>query len=147
MMRRVVTALTPGGTSSVMIDGPPEPPIAPPGAPGLSFVNLWATRPSPGLPVDDSDAAQGMPVLPEAGGTCFRLIRIEPGHGMDMHATDTIDYFVLLSGSITLTLDDGAELDLGPGDCLVQAGARHAWQNRGNHPCLLAAVIVGAVRS
>jgi quercetin dioxygenase-like cupin family protein len=146
MMRRVVTAITPGGSSSVIFDGPPGPPVQPGGAPGLALVDLWATGPSPALPIQGGDPTASMPVLPEPGGTCFRLVRIEPGHGMAMHGTDTIDYFVLLEGSVALTLDDGAELDLGPGDCVVQAGARHAWENRGDRPCLLAAVIVGAVR-
>jgi len=63
-----------------------------------------------------------------------------------MHTTDTIDYGVVVSGEIWLELDDGAEVHLEPGDCVVQNGTRHAWRNKGSEPCTMAAVMVGAKR-
>jgi len=44
-----------------------------------------------------------------------------------MHTTDSVDYGVVISGEITLELDDGATVRLKQGDCVVQNGARHAW--------------------
>ena len=61
-----------------------------------------------------------------------------------MHRTDTIDYDILLSGEITLILEDGAEKTLQPGDCVVLRGAQHAWHNRGTEPCYMAWVLIGA---
>ena len=46
-----------------------------------------------------------------------------------MHTTDTIDFEVVLEGTITLELDDGAEVTLRPGDTVVQNGTRHRWKN------------------
>ena len=36
------------------------------------------------------------------------------------------------------------EVLLRPGDCIVQRGTSHAWKNKGNKPCLLAAVLIDA---
>ncbi len=43
-----------------------------------------------------------------------------------MHTTDTVDFDVILSGEVYLELDDGAEVLLKAGDCVVQNGTRHA---------------------
>ncbi len=63
-----------------------------------------------------------------------------------MHTTDTVDYGIVLSGEIWLELDDGAEVHLKPGDCVVQNGTRHAWRNHGSQQCMMAFVMVGAER-
>ncbi len=63
-----------------------------------------------------------------------------------MHTTDTVDYGIVLSGEIGLELDDSSEVQLKPGDCVIQNGARHAWRNRGSEACLMAFVSVGATR-
>jgi quercetin dioxygenase-like cupin family protein len=60
-----------------------------------------------------------------------------------MHRTRTVDYVVLLSGEITLLLDEG-EVTLKPFDVVVQRGTSHAWSNRGNQPALLAIAMVDA---
>jgi mannose-6-phosphate isomerase-like protein (cupin superfamily) len=60
-----------------------------------------------------------------------------------MHKTRTIDYVVLLSGQVTLLLDEG-EVDLKPFDVVVQRGTNHAWVNKGKEPALLAAVLIDA---
>ena len=61
-----------------------------------------------------------------------------------MHTTDTIDYGVVVSGEIWLELDDGAEVHLKQGDCVVQNGTRHAWRNKSIEPCIMSFVMVGA---
>jgi uncharacterized cupin superfamily protein len=63
-----------------------------------------------------------------------------------MHKTPSVDYIILLSGEITLVLDDG-EVDLKPFDAVVQRGTNHAWVNRGSEPALLMAVLVSARQS
>jgi len=57
-----------------------------------------------------------------------------------MHRTRSIDYIVLLKGSVTLLLDEG-ETDLEPFDVVVQRGTNHAWINRDREPALLVAVL------
>lgn len=61
-----------------------------------------------------------------------------------MHQTTTIDYCVVLQGTLTLELDDGAEAQLPHGTCIVQNGTRHAWRNYGTETAVLAFVIVDA---
>ena len=70
---------------------------------------------------------------------------MEPEHP-GMHTTDTLDYGIVLSGEITLELDDGETVHLEPGDCVVQQGTRHAWRNHTSQPCTMAFVLVGATR-
>ncbi len=70
----------------------------------------------------------------------------EPDHP-GMHTTDTVDFDLVLSGEVWLELDDGEEVKLGPGDCVVQNGTRHAWHNRGAVPVTIATALVGARRT
>ena len=38
------------------------------------------------------------------------------------------------------------EAVLRPGDCLIQRGTRHAWQNRSDQPCILVSTMVAGIR-
>ena len=60
-----------------------------------------------------------------------------------MHTTHTVDYIILLSGKVTLLLDEG-EVDLEPFDVVVQRGTNHAWVNRSDEPALLAGILIDA---
>ena len=60
-----------------------------------------------------------------------------------MHRTPTVDLICILSGEISLELD-AEEIHLREGDCVVQNGTRHAWRNKGDRPCTMAVVLVGA---
>lgn len=58
-----------------------------------------------------------------------------------MHRTESIDYGVVLQGALTLVLDD-SEVELAPGDVVVQRGTNHAWANRSAAPCRMLFVLV-----
>lgn len=58
-----------------------------------------------------------------------------------MHRTETIDYAIVLSGEITMLLDD-SEVHLKAGDVLVQCGTNHAWSNRSNDFCEVAFILI-----
>lgn len=68
---------------------------------------------------------------------------LEPSHP-GMHTTATVDFDVVVSGEVWLELDEGAEVRLKAGDCVVQNGTRHAWHNRSGENCVIAACLVGA---
>lgn len=70
----------------------------------------------------------------------------EPDHP-GMHATESIDYSVVLEGEITLELDDGKEVLLRKHDVVVQHGNRHAWRNKSDQPATMLFVLTGAKRS
>ncbi len=61
----------------------------------------------------------------------------------NMHKTDTVDYIILLSGEVTMLLDDG-EVAMKPLDVVIQRGTNHAWVNYGNEPAVLAAILIDA---
>jgi mannose-6-phosphate isomerase-like protein (cupin superfamily) len=81
------------------------------------------------------------------------FVRLNPGIAelMDpqspgMHATDTIDYVIVLEGEICVILEGGREELLRQHDVIIQNGTRHAWRNRSTRPAKLACFSVGARR-
>ena len=60
-----------------------------------------------------------------------------------MHVTLTVDYIVLLSGEVTMLLDED-QVDLKPFDVVIQRGTNHAWVNYGTETAVLAAVLIDA---
>ncbi|KQP70006.1 hypothetical protein ASF40_09210 [Microbacterium sp. Leaf288] len=58
------------------------------------------------------------------------------------HRTDSLDYAVVLSGEITLLVDDG-ETTLRAGDVVVQRATNHAWSNRTNESARVLFVLIG----
>lgn len=76
-------------------------------------------------------------------GTIFRVVEYQPGVAPRKHRTETIDYAVVISGEIDMTLDHGS-VRLRAGDVLVQQATLHDWVNRGSAPCRIAFVLVPA---
>jgi uncharacterized cupin superfamily protein len=60
-----------------------------------------------------------------------------------MHATNSIDYAVIMTGEIYMLVDDD-EVHLKAGDVVVQRGNNHAWSNRGAEPCRIAFILIDA---
>ena len=84
-------------------------------------------------------------LTPEQWAAWFEAIGqpLQEDEDPSMHATDTIDYTVILEGEIWAKLEEG-EVVLKPGDTIVQRGVAHAWENRGDVPCRFVAVSIGA---
>jgi mannose-6-phosphate isomerase-like protein (cupin superfamily) len=74
------------------------------------------------------------------------LIDVLEPDGAGMHRTDTVDFNLIVSGEVWLELDDGAEVLLRAGDCVVQNGARHRWRNTSSEPCVMTVAQIGATR-
>jgi quercetin dioxygenase-like cupin family protein len=128
--RRVVTGHDGEGRSVVLSDGANPTAVTLPD--GTVFHELWSTHGSPAPiaatqdePVDDSGV-----VVPRAGGTFARFCDIPPGGSSPMHRTETIDVGYVISGEITMLLDDGSETVIGAGGVVVQRGTNHQWFNR-----------------
>jgi mannose-6-phosphate isomerase-like protein (cupin superfamily) len=161
--RRIVTGHNAQGRSVVTIDGPPTP---------FGAYWLTSGAPVDNSGASDS-ALEVRRLEPPALGSIFRFAAIPPEdpnvpaaererqiakmfdqmeaqhcrpdttRHPAMHKTRTIDYVVLLSGEVTLLLDEG-QVDLKPFDVVVQRGTNHAWVNKGKAPALLAAVLIDA---
>jgi mannose-6-phosphate isomerase-like protein (cupin superfamily) len=63
-----------------------------------------------------------------------------------MHATDTLDYCIVLEGEVVMELDDGALATVRRNDVVVQNGTRHGWRNRTDKPATIVFVMIGATR-
>ena len=144
--------------------------------PGSEFHSLWGADVMPDLPTDGTEPAHPA-YFPPAGGFRFGYFTVPPAGvdlpadlditsalaemeqklpGMaahmepddpGMHTTDTVDFEVVLSGEVTLELDDGAERTMRAGDTVVQNGTRHRWRNPGTEPAVLFVALLGAARS
>jgi len=169
-VRRVVTGVDDTGRSVVLHDGPAPRSHDFVHVPGMRTTLLWATDAGAGAGVDPTPTL--LHDLPDAGGTRFLTVsfppetvytdpafdparaaeetravspdlaaRFEPDHP-GMHATETVDYQIVLKGPIHLELDDGV-VALSTGDVVVACGNRHAWRNLGDTPAMLGVVMVG----
>ncbi len=140
---------------------------------GVASTLLWATNSSPAdMSSRDDPAGRRIGMQPPPNGTIFSIIEFAPqklvqsdpelrkqmmrkmGLGPEggfrpnhvlpgMHRTRTLDYVLVLSGEIDLVMDD-SEVHLKQGDVVVQKGSNHAWVNRGETPCRIAAVVIDA---
>lgn len=142
-MKRVVTGLNAAGKSCILYEG--EVPRRRPGA------NLiWRTG---ALPADNSGSAdEAVPYEMEMlhdGGVNFILTELPPAPAGEkpaeafMHATDTIDYLVMISGEVVLALETG-EVILRAGDFIVDRGVIHGWRNDGTVPAVFASITIPA---
>jgi len=175
-VRRVVTGHNASGKSVFVSDEVVGPTVAQM-IPKTEFYQLWGGDNTPQFPDDGSmpDWRTYFPpiggfrfgiftVPPGVAGGEVTDVNLEEGLAdleaklpgmlryMDpsdpgMHTTDTIDFEVVLEGTIVLELDDGAEVTLHPGDTVVQNGTRHRWRNPGDSPARLALFICGAAHS
>jgi mannose-6-phosphate isomerase-like protein (cupin superfamily) len=170
----VVTGQNESG-KSVIVRNAPVKPVTLALLPGYEFHRVWGSDSIPELPSDGTAPPQPR-YFPPKGGFRFALFTIppdttasvdpidiasalgeiqqklpgmmevlEPDHP-GMHTTDTVDFDVIVSGEVHLELDDGAEVLLKAGDCVIQNGTRHAWHNRSSEKCAISVAIVGAVR-
>lgn len=170
-IRRVITGHDGNGKAVVVHDSAAENILQRPNRPGVTLTNLWQTDSVPTRYDGPEETVDGPFVLhPPEGGTVFRVVEFEPEDpevlktldGREafaemgaaenivenarhpfMHRTDSVDYAIILSGEITMLLDD-SEVHLRAGDVLVQRGTNHAWSNRGSETCLIAFVLVDA---
>ena len=157
-VRRVVTGVDGAGRAVIRSDGPP--PVLVEAPTGLAVGELLWLDGAPAGVDDGRDRTEGgFPLEPPPGGLSVRLIRLpppppgaaaadrwvrtpddDPGRP-GVHATDTLDFMVVLDGEIVLGLDDG-EHRLGQGEVVVQRGNRHRWRVAGERPCTYAVFMV-----
>lgn len=172
-VRRVVTGHDADG-KAVFVSDEKVPPVRPTLLPGSEFHRLWGGDGTPRFPDDGSmpehasyfppvggfrfgfftlppDEGRGVPADLDVAAALTELEQLLPGLAQHMepdepgmHTTATIDFEVVLSGDVTLELDDGATVQLRAGDTVVQNGTRHRWSNPGTEPAVLAVFISGA---
>ena len=167
-IRRVVTGHK-DGKATIMINDLAPNATEVKGWKGLGITELWVTGE---MPVDNAQwgADQGARPMrhdPTPSGTIFRVVEFPPEAAGEidtkaafeamgsknkpraedsakhpsMHKTNSIDYLVVIAGEMWMVMEEG-EVLLRPGDCIVQRGTNHAWVNKADKPCLLAAILI-----
>lgn len=152
--RRVVTGNSPDGKAIVRSDSR----VDTHEVEGASMDIMWRTDGIPTVPNDGSipetmafPDPEGVWVftwtLPanasaDKGNDMVEMGEDRPG----FHATDTVDVDLVVSGAITLELDDGVKVDLVEGDVVVMNGTIHAWHNPSDKPVTVLSTVVGARR-
>jgi quercetin dioxygenase-like cupin family protein len=147
--RRIVTGHTPEGKSTVLYDSsmPLLEADRAAGArqedrAGAASAVIWTTQ-GPVKNDDPSDTALRKVGTAESDGTVFRIVRYAPGVAPRHHRTNSIDYAVVISGSIEMELENET-VRLNEGDVLVQRGTIHNWVNNGTEPYVIVFVLIGA---
>jgi quercetin dioxygenase-like cupin family protein len=131
---------TEGAVRSPVTDPEPDNHTFFPGQGGTRFGLLtFPPDPAPAAQPDESTLNE---LVAEAEEKFPGLIGAFEPDAPGMHQTVTVDYAIVLAGELWLELDDGAEVRLPTGSCVVQNGARHAWRNKSNAPATLAYVMV-----
>jgi mannose-6-phosphate isomerase-like protein (cupin superfamily) len=173
-IRCVVTGQQADG-KSVFVSDSEVAPVTVALLPGAEFHRLWGSDSPPVLPTDGTPPSQPT-YFPPTGGYRFAFFTLAPEDVMlpedldfgaalaemgerlpgladvmepdhpGMHTTDTVDVDVVVSGEVFLELDDGKEVHLRAGACVIQNGTRHAWHNRSTEPCVIFVTLLGAKR-
>lgn len=100
-------------------------------------INRFAPEPPEVRAMTPEQARAAFAALGNEGGSTFG----RGGRHPMMHRTETIDYAVILSGEITMLLDE-EDVHLRAGDVVVQCGTNHAWSNRSDSVCEVLFVLI-----
>lgn len=170
--RRVVTGHDAEGRSTILSDGPCPVGVAI-WHDDFCVVDAWRVDRLPTSNATFKEPCTQMELEAAATGNVVRLVQFPPdreylegvnvSHGFGelgstgsvaeagyegaphplMHQTKTVDYIIVISGEIYAVMEKG-EVLLRQGDVLIQRGTNHAWSNRSDRPCLIAAILNGA---
>lgn len=164
-IRRYTTADDESGRSYAVLDDPTSGTFQQ-GVRPVALTDLWRIDSVPTPIAADENRLTPFRLSPPEHGVMFRVVQFDPGanrqtvdgaavfaamgasdeHAGDpehpfMHRTATVDFGLVLRGSITMVLELG-EYSLAAGDIVIQRGTNHEWRNDGDEPCLVAFVLV-----
>jgi hypothetical protein len=141
--RIVETGRSPGGLSTIIGDSAVDP-VELPTRRRLS--QLWQTDQI----YDALERRSATGLFPQANGLRFWVLEIPPDSSSTtsptrhLHTTETIDIGFVLTGDVTLEMEDGTRCVLGPHDAFVQCGTAHRWINDARSPAAIGLIVVGA---
>ncbi len=168
-IRRIVTTHDADGKAIILSDEP-APNVRTRKESGITATLLWTTGTMPATYSNADRGAVTIATAPPPGSTVLRVVEFppeDPSHAGDnaavlaemgitgssggrrparhphMHATDSVDYAIVLEGEIDMLLDED-EVHMKAGDIMVQQGTNHAWVNRSERPCKIAFVLIDA---
>ncbi len=127
-LRRVITGTNADGQSCILIDD-------------LTPGRIWRTHETPADNSGTEDTAGDSTMSFPTEGSSFGFYDFPADNKVFLHATDTLDYVVVVSGEITLVTQTG-EATLRAGDVAVDRGIIHGWRNDSGAPCRVVSVML-----
>lgn len=143
MLRRVITGHDSQGRACILSDERVGHGVAFQSVAGLPL----APNPDGSIPTLLPSTAPKLE--PPPGGSCCHYVVMEPwttqqaNPGVDkdgFHRTRTVDYIVILSGEVTLVLDEDQTI-LKAGDLVIQRNTNHAWRNHTDQPVVFVGIM------
>ena len=140
-MRRLIAGLDANGRSCVVKETRMDHAVGGADREGVAVRSLYQTTTAP-LPSRPPGRSEFRDLAVRPGCTQWLVSRWGPHERAAPHHTDTLDFDLVVAGTMELILDDGAHL-LEPGDCAVITGVDHGWR-AGPEGCTLSVVLVGS---
>jgi quercetin dioxygenase-like cupin family protein len=95
---------------------------------GPFVASLWSTSDAPA----DISSQEDRSLIPTGltnDGSILRLVDFPPHSTGVVHRSMSLDYVLVLKGSIVMTLDSGVRKRLKEGDVVIQQATMHGWDN------------------
>ena len=126
-IRRVVTGHDKKGAAVFVSDNIYETVVIPSG--DAAMTTIWTTATVPADLNDETDGRERDAGTTLKGGSVIRIVDMLPGASSPLHRTSSIDYGIIMSGTIELELDNNNFKTIEAGDIIVQRGTIHKWRN------------------
>lgn len=124
-IRRLVTSHNERGQAIVWRDHTVRGKLA---AHGNAVSLLWSSESHPAEITSTEDKGQLETGLVNSGSV-LRIVDFCPHSFGRLHRSISLDYVLVLKGSIVLALDDGSRTTVNEGDLVVQQATMHGWDN------------------
>ncbi|WP_347906574.1 cupin domain-containing protein [Pseudomonas grandcourensis] len=139
----LVWATSPSSSHLEAVDDPITPASSYVPAPGESRLLIVTFPPDSVFMSEDFDPAAA---YAEQQKQLTGLVEHFDPENPGMHTTPTIDYGIVLEGTVWLELDGGVVEKLEKHNVIIQQGNVHAWRNRSEQPATLAFILIGSRR-
>jgi quercetin dioxygenase-like cupin family protein len=137
-MRVLITGVDDQGRSCVVEETTPSVESFASGGITVAPAAATETCPPPARPPGRGDLLR---VTVTPGNARWSFIEFPPGCTTAFHHTDSLDFDVVIDGSVDLILDDGPHR-LGPGEGVVVKGVDHGWATH-DEGCRMSVVVIG----
>jgi quercetin dioxygenase-like cupin family protein len=112
----------------------------------VTISDIWLTKGGE-VTTDYAPGADPWSLVPAEHGATWRIVEFKGGHAPEditagMHETPTVDMGVILSGRISLVLEDASTVELTAGDLFVLRGVQHTWVNAGEKSCVMSIALI-----
>ena len=124
-IHRIVTAHNDKAEAIVQLDDLLHGEVQPHGN-GVTL--LWSSDFSPAN-VTSSEDKRKTPTGLSNNGSVLRIVDFPPHTVGQIHRSISLDYVVVVKGTVVLTLDDGSRTTVGEGGLVVQQATMHGWDN------------------